>query len=31
MLTTLGKTVGAPWGNDQKEATLAAMIALQGS
>lgn len=31
MLTTLGKAVGAPWGKDQKDATLAAMIALQGS
>lgn len=26
----LGKSVGAPWSKDQKEATLAAMIALQG-
>ena len=26
----LGKTVGAPWGKDQKDATVAAMIALQG-
>src|SRR5262245_26772155 len=28
LLTTLGKPVGAPWGKDQKEATLAAMMAL---
>ncbi|PWT80746.1 MAG: hypothetical protein C5B44_04865 [Acidobacteria bacterium] len=27
-LSTLGKSVGPPWGKDQKEATLAAMIAL---
>jgi hypothetical protein len=27
----LGKSVGAPWGKDQKDATLAAMIALRGS
>jgi len=27
----LGKTVGAPWGKDQKDATIAAMIALQGT
>ncbi len=26
----LGKSVGAPWGKDQKDAALAAMIALQG-
>jgi len=26
---TLGKSVGAPWGKDQKEASLAAMIALR--
>jgi hypothetical protein len=26
----LGKSVGSPWGKDQKSATLAAMIALQG-
>jgi hypothetical protein len=26
----LGKSVGPPWGKDQKEAALAAMIALQG-
>lgn len=30
-ITTLGKTVGPPWGKDQKNATLAAMIALQGT
>jgi len=29
-IETLKKTVGAPWGKDQKSATLAAMIALQG-
>ena len=29
-IETLRKTVGAPWGKDQKSATLAAMIALQG-
>src|SRR5262245_50346028 len=28
-IATLGKTVGSPWGKDQKEATLAAMIALK--
>jgi hypothetical protein len=28
-LATLGKCVGPPWGRDQKEAALAAMIALQ--
>lgn len=28
-LTTLGKSVGPPWGKDQKDATLAAMIALR--
>lgn len=27
-VAALGKTVGAPWGKDQKDATLAAMIAL---
>jgi len=27
----LGKSVGAPWGKDQKDATLAAMIALRGA
>jgi len=30
-LVALGKSAGAPWGKDQKEATLAAMIALQGT
>ena len=29
-VATLGKLVGPPWGKDQKDATLAAMIALQG-
>jgi hypothetical protein len=29
-VAALGKSVGAPWGKDQKEATLAAMIALRG-
>jgi len=29
-LVALGKSVGPPWAKDQKEATLAAMIALQG-
>ena len=29
-LATLGKSVGPPWGGDQKEAILAAMVALQG-
>jgi hypothetical protein len=29
-VTTLGKSVGPPWGKDQKDAALAAMIALQG-
>ncbi|HKE58940.1 MAG TPA: hypothetical protein VKB46_19645 [Pyrinomonadaceae bacterium] len=28
LLTTLGKSVGPPWGKDQKEAALAAMMAL---
>ena len=28
-VTTLGKLVGPPWGKDQKDAALAAMIALQ--
>ena len=28
-IASLGKSVGAPWGKDQKEASLAAMIALQ--
>jgi len=29
-LTALGKSVGPPWGKDQKHAALAAMIALRG-
>jgi hypothetical protein len=29
-VVTLGKSVGPPWGKDQKDGTLAAMIALQG-
>jgi hypothetical protein len=29
-LATLGKSVGPPWGKDQKDASIAAMIALQG-
>jgi len=29
-IAALGKSVGAPWSKDQKDATLAAMIALQG-
>jgi hypothetical protein len=29
-LTMLGKSAGPPWGKDQKDAALAAMIALQG-
>ena len=29
-IASLGKAVGAPWGKDQKDAALAAMIALQG-
>lgn len=29
-VAALGKTVGPPWGKDQKDAALAAMIALQG-
>jgi hypothetical protein len=29
-LGSLGKSVGPPWGKDQKDATLAALIALQG-
>jgi hypothetical protein len=29
-ILSLGKSVGAPWGKDQKDASLAAMIALQG-
>jgi hypothetical protein len=30
MIASLGKSVGPPWGKDQKDAALAAMIALQG-
>jgi hypothetical protein len=30
-IAQLGKSVGAPWGRDQKDATLAAMIALRGA
>jgi len=29
-IATIGKTVGPPWGKDQKESALAAMVALQG-
>jgi hypothetical protein len=29
-IAALGKSVGPPWGKDQKDATLAAMIALRG-
>lgn len=29
-LATLGKAVGPPWGKDQKEAALSALVALQG-
>ena len=29
-IATLGKSVGPPWGRDQKEAALAALVALQG-
>jgi hypothetical protein len=29
-VAALGKSVGPPWGKDQKDAALAAMIALQG-
>src|SRR5258705_11964437 len=29
-IASLGKSVGAPWGKDQKDASLAAMIALRG-
>ena len=29
-IESLGKSVGPPWGKDQKDASLAAMIALQG-
>jgi hypothetical protein len=28
-ISTLGKSVGPPWGKDQKEATVAALVALQ--
>ena len=30
LIASLGKSVGPPWGRDQKDASLAAMIALQG-
>jgi hypothetical protein len=30
-IATLGMSVGPPWGKDQKDASLAAMIALQGA
>jgi hypothetical protein len=30
VIASLGKSVGPPWGKDQKTASLAAMIALQG-
>lgn len=30
-IATLGKSAGPPWGKDQKDATIAAMIALQGA
>lgn len=30
-LAVLGKLVGPPWGKDQRDATLAAMLALQGA
>jgi hypothetical protein len=29
-ITTLGKSVGPPWGKDQKDGALAALVALQG-
>ncbi len=29
-IATLGKSVGPPWGKDQKDAALAALVALQG-
>jgi hypothetical protein len=29
-IASLGKSVGPPWGQDQKDASLAAMIALHG-
>ncbi|HEY3039403.1 MAG TPA: hypothetical protein VGJ66_11730 [Pyrinomonadaceae bacterium] len=30
-ITTLGKSVGPPWGRDQKDAALAALVALEGN
>jgi hypothetical protein len=30
-LATLGRSIGAPWGKDQKDAALAAWIALRGA
>ena len=30
LIATLGKSVGPPWGKDQKDAALAALVALQG-
>jgi hypothetical protein len=30
MISTLGKSVGPPWGRDEKDAALAAMVALHG-
>ena len=29
-IASLGKSLGPPWGKDQKDASLAAMIALHG-
>ena len=29
-IATLGRSVGAPWGKDQKDAAIAALVALQG-
>ena len=29
-ITALGMSVGPPWGKDQKDAALAALVALQG-
>jgi hypothetical protein len=29
-ITMLGKSVGPPWGKDQKDAALAALVALEG-
>jgi len=29
-MATLGKSVGPPWGKDQKDAALAALVALHG-